>query len=183
MASAARGAFTIQLRDFDEIITARDAICSHGADRPAQRRGAAVTRAAVVMLSVSFGSYVDGLYDLAVDQLLSSYSNAHRNSLKNKTSKRWENATVSKLTKRFLNLGIPWIMEDSRIHWQKFSNAPVWNILDEIVNVRNSNAHGTPRMVGKLAAIKWKDALEELADKLDEIVADHIDQETGIRPW
>jgi hypothetical protein len=38
-------------------------------------------------------------------------------------------------------------------------------------------------MVGKLAAIKWKDALEELADKLDEIVADHIDQETGIRPW
>jgi hypothetical protein len=70
MPSQALVALKSRLRDVDEILAARDAICPAGAGRPAQRKGAAVLAGGTVLLAAVFEGYVEHLYELSVDILL-----------------------------------------------------------------------------------------------------------------
>ncbi len=183
MSSQARKELTRRLKDFDEIMTARDAICPANAGRPAQKQGAAVVRSAVVMLAAAFEGYIEDVFDAAVDLIYANESKPDRKSLKKDTSGSLNNASVFKVNRLFFNLGIPWIMQHQNVRWQKFTNAKVQETLGKLVTARNSIAHGGNKAVSKPTAVKWKGCVEKLSDRIDSIVANHVKAQTGCRPW
>jgi hypothetical protein len=94
-----------RLKDIDEILSARDAICPTGAGRPAQRKGAAVIAGGTVLLSALFEGFVEELFELTVDQLYASTPAGTRNTLKEHTSRKNNNANVHQVNTLFFYLG------------------------------------------------------------------------------
>ena len=115
MPSNARRELDAQLKDFDELMYARDTVCPAERGRPRQRQGAAILRSSVVLLSAAFEAYVEGIFEDAVDILFCSVSEGARNELKQDTSRRLNNASAAKVNRLFFNVGIPWIMSSNRI--------------------------------------------------------------------
>ena len=183
MPSTARTELTRRLNDFEEAMLARDAICPTTAGRPERRQGAAVIRAAVVLLSAAFEAYVEDVFDAAVDLIYTTADPADIKAFKKDTSGSLNNASVFKVNRLFFNLGIPWIMQHTNVRWQKFSNSKVQETLGDIITARNKIAHGANKSVRKPTALKWKGCIERLADRIDAIVADKVEIETGTRPW
>ena len=183
MSSQARTELTRRLKDFDEIMAARDTICPVNAGRPAQKKGAALIRSAVVMLAGAFEGYIEDVFDAAVDLIYAQESADDRKALKKDTSGSLNNASVFKVNRLFFNLGLPWIMQHQEVRWQKFTNSKVRETLGKLVTARNSIAHGGTKSVSKPTAKKWKGCVERLADRIDAIVAEHVESQTGNRPW
>lgn len=183
MASSHREELGSRLRDFDELMAARDLVCPDGRGRPQERQGAAIIRASVVLLSAAFEAYVEELYEEAVDLLFAEASARDRKALKEDTSQRLNNASTFKVNRLFFNVGIPWIMQRQRMRWQKFSNESVRTELDRIIRIRNQVAHGESPTIRKNTAKRWKGVVERLADRLDLIVSDEVEDKTGKRPW
>lgn len=172
-----------RLKEIDEVLSARDAICPTGAGRPAQRKGAAVIAGGTVLLSALFEGFIEELYELAIDKLYSSYPQADRNNLKNHTSEKNNNANVHQVNTLFFYLGIPWVMGHKKVHWKKFANAKVQEKLGKLSKARNELAHGKSHAVTKPTLKAWRDFVERLAEKLDEIAADYIEKKIDARPW
>lgn len=183
MPSQARVALDEQIKDFDELMQARDTICPDGAGRPAKRQGAAIIRASVLMLAAAFEAYAEDVYEEAVDLIYANKTAAKRQALKGDTSQKMNNATIYKLNNLFIHLGISWIMDHPRICWQKFSNASVQDTLGALMAARNRNAHGRPKGVRKPTAVKWRYFSLKLADRIDLVVAERVDEVPGNRPW
>jgi hypothetical protein len=183
MASAALTNLQARLRDVDEILAARDAICPAGAGRPAQRKGAAVIAGGTVLLSALFEGFIEDLFELAIDALHPGVANGTRTSLKEHTSRKNNNANVHQVNTLFFYLGVPWVMAHSKVHWQKFSNANVQERLGKLSRARNELAHGKVHAVTKPMLNAWRDFIGRLAEKLDEIAADRVQTATGVRPW
>jgi hypothetical protein len=121
--------------------------------------------------------------DLAVDHLYAGYPVADRDALKESTSERNHNANVFKVNALYFNVGIPWVMHHAHIHWQKFSNQRVRETLNELSTARNRIAHGQLATARKPTAQKWRNFVERLAYRLDQIVGDEIESKTGAQPW
>ena len=183
MPSNARTSLDKQLRDFDELIHARDTICPNGAGRPAQRQGAAIIRAGVLILSAAFEAYAEDVYEEAVDLVYVQWPESKRKELKKDTSQKMNNASVYKLNNLFIHIGVPWIMDSQKLRWQKFSNSSVQDTLGQLISARNKIAHGRPKTVQKPTAKKWRNFVSKLADKIDLVVADRVEEVTGSRPW
>lgn len=183
MPSTARQDLAEHLADFDELIRARDAICPDGAGRPAKRQGAAAIRGSVLLLAAAFESYVEDVFDLGIDKLFSEPRPNRNKQLKKNTSGTFSNANVFKVNMLFFNIGIPWIMYNPKLHWQKFTNKSVETTLNALILARNHIAHGKPYTVRKPTALKWRNFIERLADKIDNIVADHVEKTMRARPW
>lgn len=172
-----------RLKDIDEILAARDAICPTGAGRPAQRKGAAVIAGGTVLLSALFEGFVEELFELTVDRLYAGTPAGTRTTLKEHTSRKNNNANVHQVNTLFFYLGVPWVMSHPKIHWRKFNNAKVQERLGKLSKARNELAHGKNHAVTKPMLKAWRDFVWRLAGKLDEIAADHIQKRTGVRPW
>jgi hypothetical protein len=172
-----------RLTDIDEVIAARDAVCPSGAGRPAQRKGAAVIAGGVVLLAALFEGFVEDLFDLSVDTLYATKPVADRNNLKTHTSQKNNNANVHQVNTLFFYLGVPWVMAHKKICWKKCNNASVQGKLSKLSKARNELAHGQTHTVHKTTLKTWRQFIEKLAEKLDLVAADHIQSETGVRPW
>jgi len=135
------------------------------------------------MLSAAFEGYVEDVFDAAVDLIYDHATVAERNTLKNDTSGNLNNASAFKVNRLFFNLGIPWIMNSPSIQWQKFSNDRVCEELNSLIRTRNEIAHGEDTLARKPTANKWRGMIERLADRLDVVVADGVEERTGNRPW
>lgn len=172
-----------RLNDIDEILSARDAICPAGAGRPAQRKGAAVIAGGTVLLSALFEGYVEEIYEATVDKLYASTPAGVRTQLKEHTSRKNHNANVHQVNTLFFYLGIPWVMSNPNVHWQKFTNKQVQERLGKLSKARNELAHGKIHVVTKPMLKAWRSFVQRLAEKLDEIAADHVASRTGTKPW
>lgn len=172
-----------RLKDIDEILSARDAICPAGAGRPAKRKGAAVIAGGTVLLSALFEGFVEELFELCVDMLYTTTAAGTRTTLKEHTSRKNNNANVHHVNTLFFYLGIPWVMSHPKVHWRKFANAEVQVRLSKLSKARNELAHGKGHVVTKPTLKAWRDFVARLAEKLDEIAADRIEAATGVRPW
>lgn len=175
--------FKHRLKEVDEIVAARDAICPNGAGRPAQQKGAAVISGGTVLLSALFEGFLEEIYERAVDELYQSIPEADRKELKSHTSQKNNNANVHQVNTLFFYLGIPWVMSHQKLRWKKCSNSKVQEKLRNLSKARNQLAHGGSRIVRKQTLVAWRDFAERLANKLDEITADHIEDKLGNRPW
>jgi hypothetical protein len=172
-----------RLHEIDEILAARNAICPANAGRPAQRKGAAVIAGGTVLLSALFEGYIEELYELAVDKLYAAYPAQDRKDLRDHTSEKNNNANVHQVNTLFFYLGVPWVMSHPKLHWKKFTNQSVRDRLAELSRARNLLAHGKSKAVTKPKLVAWRAYVERLAEKLDEIAADHVQARTGTRPW
>ncbi|WP_277373523.1 HEPN domain-containing protein [Pseudomonas sp. AA-38] len=171
-----------RLQEIDEVISARNAICPAGAGKPAQRKGAAVIKAGTTLLAAVFEGFVEELYEKSLDLLHPTLINEVKE-LKKHTSEKNHNANNHQVNNLFFYVGIPWIMQSSKIRWQKFSNTEVRKTLGALSSARNKIAHGGSHSVTKTQLVFWRNFIERLADKLDLVVADHIETKTGNRPW
>lgn len=183
MSSAALTNLQARLRDVDEILAARDAICPAGAGRPAQRKGAAVIAGGAVLLSALFEGFIEDLYELTIDALHPAVADGIRADLKNHTSRKNNNANVHQVNTLFFYLGVPWVMAHPKVHWRKFNNSKVQGRLGELSKARNELAHGKIHAVTKPMLKGWRDFIGRLSEKLDEIAADRVQAATGVRPW
>ncbi len=136
-----------------------------------------------MLLAAAFEAYVEDVYDLAVDRIFVAATPEQRKALKKQTSGRLNNADVDKVNFLFFHVGIPWIMGHRKMHWQKFGNDAVQKTLKRLVETRNSNAHGKPKAVRKPTAVAWRGFVARLADRIDEVVADRVEEKTSVRPW
>ncbi|MGG2395752.1 HEPN domain-containing protein [Pseudomonas sp. SH1-B] len=171
-----------RLQEIDEVISARNAICPAGAGKPAQRKGAAVIKAGTTLLAAVFEGFVEELYEKTLD-LLHPTLTVQVKELKKHTSEKNHNANNHQVNNLFFYAGIPWVMHSNKIRWQKFSNAQVRKTLGALSNARNRIAHGGSHTVTKIQLVSWRNFIERLSDKLDLVVADHIETQTGTRPW
>jgi hypothetical protein len=183
MPSQALNDLKTRLRDVDEILSARDAICPTGAGRPAQRKGAAVLAGGTVLLAALFEGFVEDLYEVSVDKLFATYPAADRQNLKKHTSERNHNANVHQVNNLFFYIGLPWVMSHPNVHWKKFNNASVQARLGKLSKARNELAHGQHHSVTKPQLKAWREFVERLAEKLDSIAFNHILASTGAAPW
>lgn len=182
MSSDANKKLKKRLQEIDEVISARDAICPTGAGKPALRKGAAVIKAGTTLLAAVFEGFVEELYEKSLD-LLHPTLVAEVKELKKHTSEKNNNANNHQVNNLFFYAGIPWIMHSRKIRWQKFSNAEVRKTLGALSSARNKIAHGGSHSVTKNQLVFWRKFIERLADKLDVVVADHVEKQIGTRPW
>lgn len=182
MPSAANVKLKARLLEIDEVISARDSICPANAGKPALKKGAAVIRAGTTLLSAVFEAFVEELYENTLD-LLHPAMTAEVRELKKHTSEKNHNANNHQVNNLFFYAGIPWIMQSKKIRWKKFDNQSVRDTLGKLSSARNKIAHGSVHTVTKNQLVFWRDFAGRLADRLDVVVADHIEKETGTRPW
>ena len=180
MPSQAQTELTVRLKDVKEIIEAHVAITGAGRGRPAQKQGAAITRAGIVLLSAATEAYVEDLYEEAARLIFVGMSDDDLKRLFRNTSKRLNNADVQKTELLFFNLGIPWVLQG--ISWRNFTNATLRSDLDHLIVARNQIAHGRGQQINLWKLRRWKNMVEMLAPKLDDKVALHIRTVTGQRP-
>jgi len=172
-----------RLKEIDEILSARDAICPAGAGRPAEQKGAAVVSGGTVLLAALFEGFVEELFDESVEHLYYYKTVGERNDLKSHTSWKNNNANVHQVNHLFFYLGIPWVMSHRKLRWKGFSNTKVQERLRSLSKARNELAYGRSRIVRKGNLVAWRGFVERLGEKLDEVAADNIEAETGVRPW
>lgn len=182
MSSDANAKLKKRLLEIDEVILARDAICPAGAGKPAQKQGAAVIKAGATLLAAVFEAFVEELYEKSLD-LLHPNRPAEVKELKKYTSEKNNNANNHQVNNLFFYVGIPWIMQSTKVRWQKFSNKQVQETLGKLSTARNKIAHGGSHSVTKNQLVFWRQFISRLADRLDVVVADHIENQTGVRPW
>lgn len=182
MPSDAHNKLKKRLIEIDEVISARDAICPPNAGKPAQRKGSAVLNAGTTLLAAIFEGYIEDLYNKSLD-ILHPNMTSEVKELKKHTSEKNHNANNHQVNNLFFYIGIPWIMQSPKIRWQKFSNKKVRDSLSGLSTARNRIAHGGSHSVTKNQLSSWRLFIERLADRLDAVVADHIETQTGTRPW
>lgn len=182
MPSVANAKLKKRLLEIDEVISARDAICPAGAGKPALKKGAAVIKAGTTLLAAAFEAFAEDLYENCLD-LLHPALPTEVKELKKYTSEKNNNANNHQVNNLFFYVGIPWIMLSKKIRWQKFSNKKVRDTLGNLSTARNKIAHGGSHSVTKKQLVFWRDFIARLADRLDVVAADHIEKQTGARPW
>lgn len=129
-----------------------------------------------------FEAFVEELYENSLD-LLHPTLTAEVSELKKQTSNKNNNSNNHHVNNLFFYAGIPWIMQSTKVCWQKFSNNKVRETLSQLSSARNKIAHGVIHSVTKKQLVFWRDFIAHIADRLDVVVADHIENKTGTRPW
>ena len=135
-----------------------------------------------MLLSAVFEAFIEDLFEKSLDILHPTLVQEVRE-LKKHTSEKNHNANNHQVNNLFFYAGIPWIMLSKKVRWQKFSNSKVRETLGKLSTARNKIAHGGSHSVTKKQLVFWKDFIARLADRLDLVVADHIEKQTGTRPW
>ena len=175
MESKARAELSRRLADVDELVEAHGALT--GTARGRRRKGPAITRAGVVLLTAAMEAFVEELFEEACDKVFAVLADEERKALYKETSRRLNTANVQNTNLLFFNLGVPWIL--SGVRWQNCSNAYFCERLDRLIETRGRIAHGKQPVVwlGRLRA--WKTMVEKYAEVLERKVADHIESTTG----
>jgi hypothetical protein len=140
MSSDALQELETRLRDVDELIGAHAALTGGQPGRPAQRQGAAITRAGVVLLSAATEAFVEDLFEEAARLVFNGMPAANIDKLFKNTSKRLNNADVHKTEMLYFDLGLLWAIRG--ISWRKFTNDTLRADLNKLIEARNGIAHG-----------------------------------------
>jgi hypothetical protein len=182
VASNARDELGRALVDVKQVIDAHVAITGGGAGRPAQKLGAPVTRAGVVLLVAATEAFVEDLFAEAVDLIWPTHPNKMAFVEATVGQRAFANPSVHKTNMLFFNLGIPWVLED--IRWQKRTNKSFLDSLTLLIKRRNEIAHGAkPRVSVQLRQLRaWHRMIELYAARLETLVADRVEAVTGTRP-
>lgn len=107
MPSQASIELTVRLKDVDELVSAHGTVTGGGQGRPAERQGAAITRAGVVLLAAATEAFIEDLFEECAALVFTGMPQADLDRLFKNTSKRLNNADVHKCEMLFFNIGIP----------------------------------------------------------------------------
>ena len=70
----------------------------------------------------------------------------------------------------------------SNIRWQKMQNPDFQRIYNKFLETRGQIAHGRQPTVRLATLRSWKTMVELSANRLEQLVADHIEERAGHRP-
>jgi hypothetical protein len=169
------------LKDVDELIAAHAALTGGKVGRPAGRQGAAITRAAVVLLVACLEAFITELFEEAVPQVWANRPPAQQQEVKDLTGS-FANPSVAKTTVLFFALGIEWALDGVR--WQAYSNRKFVEDHHKLMKARHAIAHGDkPRQSIRLRQLKaWRGMVSGYAQRLEMVVAKRIEEVTGKPP-
>lgn len=166
-----------RLRDVEELMSAREKVV--GTSRGRKWTGGAIVRAGVVMLCAAAEAFVKDLFDEAAG-LIFNMQDEEFKEFRRHTNKRFANIQPFYIDMLYFNLGLPFVLKD--IKWQNCSNTELCNKLKKLVDARNKIAHGRSVKV-QLASLKsWQTMISRLSPRLENKVAEHIEEITGKRP-
>jgi hypothetical protein len=182
MPSNALAEYTTALDAVDELIQAHASITGGTVGAPKARQGAAISRAGVVLLTAAPEAFVEDLCEESIDLLFATASAADRNNLKTWTVKQMANPSAAKIDQLFFPLGIPWIT--AGISWQKFAPPKAREWLTAMIKKRNAIAHGDrPNQAVTIQTVrKWQRHSRAFGPRLEQVLAAHIQVETGTAP-
>jgi len=180
MPSSSRSNLRKRLKDVDEIVFAHLIITGGQRGRPPLGRGAALTRAGIVLLTSIMEAFVEDIFEESAKLLLHGRTSRQTKELFEATSKRLNVADYYKTNLLFFNLGIPWTLE--QVRWQKFSNKSFRKTLNKLVDYRNKIAHGSQPPVRIASLRKWRGFVLKYSEKLEEILSTVIEEKTGTPP-
>jgi hypothetical protein len=180
MPSKAREDLFLRLNDVQEIFEAHKSLTGGGRGRPAERQGAALTRAGIVLLAAALEAFVEDLFEETALFIMTENTEEERQYLFKHTSRAFGNANVFKINMLYFNLGIPWVLND--IRWQKCSNKVFRSKLDKLINARNSVAHGHPVKLQLNMLWSWKNTVEKFSERFEIKIADFVLRNTDVQP-
>jgi len=180
MPSEAIKNLNVRLSDVDELITAHEALTGGGRGRPAARQGAAVTKAAIVLLTAIFEAFVEDIFERATVDIFPNLANAERRDFLRATSGRLNSVSVKNVNFLYAQVGYPFILDD--LSWRGFSNANLKTSIDAMVAARNKIAHGGVPNVTLSSLRRWKNMVGAFSQRFEDLVLDHAEGWTDIRP-
>ena len=160
----AREKLNLNLSDVDELIVSHEQITGGGKGKPEKGKGAALTRAGIVLLAAAMEAFVEDLFKEAVPRRYPSMSEKQRKYLIEQTADKLNQANYDKTCFLYFNLGFPWVLE--KVCWQKFSNNAFKKSLNQLVEKRNSIAHGNRPDLPLQRLREWRKMVPQYADKL-----------------
>jgi hypothetical protein len=173
--SAAFERLSARLRDIDDLMIAHDVVAVAG--EPGKKRLPGLTRAAVVMLCAHLEGYVEDLFReafTAIDPKLDPTT----------LVSRFHNPWPREIDALFATIGLP--KASKGIRWESgATEEAVIAKLNSLVETRNRIAHGaTDISVWKRkGVVSSRRYVIGFAQRLDEKVALHLLEMTGLLPW
>ncbi|WP_146636152.1 HEPN domain-containing protein [Nioella nitratireducens] len=132
-----------RLSDIDELVSAHEALTGGGRGRPAERQGAAVTRAGIVLLCAALEAFVEETFEYyAIERFPDRLDTSQKKKdYFLKTSGSLHTLSEWNVNALYSHLGMPWILD--KIRWQGFSNKQFKESFDGLCSARNKIAHGS----------------------------------------
>lgn len=181
MASEAREDLLLRLQDIDEIYEAHKSITGGGRGRPAERRGAALTRAGTVLLAAALEAFVKDLFEEAASYILRESSEEERKALFDQAKKNVSgNPSIHSINMFYFHLGIPWVCND--IHWRNCTNETFQHKINQLIDKRNNVAHGHSTHLNLNMLIGWKNTVDRFSEYFETKIGEYILDNTGVRP-
>lgn len=182
MASVALSELQTRLQDVDEVIAAHVALTGGGRGRPIARRGAALTRAGVVLLAAATEGFVEDLFKEAAALLWPTRPPAQMNAYLAATAGRFANANAEATEILLSSLGLPWALDT--ISWRRFTNSSFRSSLNRLIQSRNEIAHGQRPTLQLRQLRAWRNMVGQYGPQLEGCIAAHITVATGqAPPW
>ena len=180
MASTARQTLERSLLDVSEIIDGHGALTGGGRGRPAKRQGQAITRSGVVLLCAAMEQYLENLFKKAAPLIYPTATNDELKRLFSETADKLNHPSIHAVTVMYFSIGMNHPF--SNIRWQKMANPVFQRTYNKFLETGGQIAHGR-QPTGRLRTLRsWKTMVELSASRLEQLVANHIEERTGNRP-
>lgn len=180
MTSIARQTLERSLLDVDEIINGHVALTGGGRGRPAKRQGQAITRSGVVLLCAAMEQYLEDLFKEAARLIYRTATKKELDRLFSATADKLNHPSIHAVTVMYFSIGMNHPF--SSIRWQKMTNSDFQSTYNKFLETRGQIAHGRQPTVQLATLRSWKTMVELSAIRLENLVADHIENQTGRRP-
>ena len=169
-----------RLKDVAELISAHEALTGGNRGRPAEKQGAAITKAGIIMLTAVFEAFIEDVFERAAkDIFVAELDSAQkRKDFFRDTSQRLNSANVKNINFLYAQIGYPFILND--LSWKGFNNANLRTSLDAMVQARNKIAHGGTPKVSLQNLRRWKRMTESFAERFEHLVLLHSNEWTKI---
>ena len=128
-----------RLKDVAELISAHEALTGGNRGRPAEKQGAAITKAGIIMLTAVFEAFIEDVFERAAkDIFVAELDSAQkRKDFFRDTSQRLNSANVKNINFLYAQIGYPFILND--LSWKGFDNANLRTSLDAMVHSTKQN--------------------------------------------
>jgi hypothetical protein len=173
MPSQAHAALSTRLDDIEQLMDAHAAV--GGTERGRRYGLGALNRAAVLLLSAHLEGYLEDLLEEAVTALNPGLSGRE-------LTRRFANPSTGNIDGLFAVIGLN--KPSNVVSWQRAGNDAVKDNINQLVETRNSIAHGATGVgVSKAAVERYQKYVVGFARGIDNLVRERVETVTGTEPW
>lgn len=180
MPSSAMQTLLLSIKDVDEIISGHVALTGGGKGKPAKRQGQAITRSGVVLLCAAAEQFFEDLFKEAARLIYATATRDEMDRLFGATADKLNHPSLHAVTVMYFSIGMNHPFH--QIRWRKMKNDDFRRKYESFLQTRGQIAHGRRPTVRLQTLRSWKILIEKASEKLETIVAQHIEKATGNAP-